>query len=292
MCDSKSRLTKYLNVSGVHAVEVEAVRDGSHSHQAAAAVAAAGVESKESEGVEDEVFTIAMTTCRRLNHFISVARNVNDIVFSYSHIFVIEILVVDDGSSLEDREAMLRTFPSFVFVFKSEQSRGHASSLNMIMRHVDTRFFLYLEDDWQLLRDPVLSSVLRAATVSPPPPTPQLLLQELIRLSIHVIQDSLRYRNASYVHEPVAQVFLNDQRQRRCALGKVHVDTDTCEGRMFCRHCDVKDIGRGGWRREAVPGPGPASASVPGARGEAELEKAVTIPYSLHEFGVLYEVRE
>ena len=64
---------------------------------------------------------------------------------------VCEIIVVDDASSNEDRTKMVELFPDFHFVFKSDEKRGHATSMNMIVKMVKTRYLLYLEDDFLIL---------------------------------------------------------------------------------------------------------------------------------------------
>ena len=44
-----------------------------------------------------------------------------------------KFIVIDDGSSQEDISKMKRAFPDFAFLIKSENSKGHAKSLNMIL---------------------------------------------------------------------------------------------------------------------------------------------------------------
>ena len=71
--------------------------------------------------------------------------------------FVKEVVIVDDSSSDADRAEMLRLYGDFTFVMKAHSQRGHASSLNMLMAHVKTRYFIYLEDDWKLLPIPYVA---------------------------------------------------------------------------------------------------------------------------------------
>jgi hypothetical protein len=49
---------------------------------------------------------------------------------------------------------MLQEWPDFEWVFKSpdEASRGHATSMNIIARLTQTRYLVYLEDDWVALK--------------------------------------------------------------------------------------------------------------------------------------------
>ena len=281
----KSVLSKLLNVTMLHPCDIEMVRNGTIFRPEGEDFSRAKEQKHRSEGHVDQSlsqtpipFTIAMTTCRRLGHFLSVAKHIESFVYSFSESFVTEVMVVDDGSPDADRLSMLRAFPNFTFIFKSIQSRGHAASLNMIMKHVTTRFFLYLEDDWKLLREPILSPPLLKGVIDKHNGNaPELILQRLIRISIQIIEDSLKYRNESHVHEPITQVFLNDQRTSPCAMGLVSSDID-CGNLTSCQ-CDAGEIGYGGWPREAVVHKY--------SKGNKTL---MTIPYSLHEFGLRYEV--
>ena len=60
-----------------------------------------------------------------------------------------EVIVVDDGSSNEDRIKMRSRNPNFKFIFKNESQKGHAHSMNILVEHVKTEYFIYVEDDWQ-----------------------------------------------------------------------------------------------------------------------------------------------
>ena len=49
------------------------------------------------------------------------------------------VIVIDDGSSERDRLDMMREFPNVDFVLKNnEEHRGHAWSMNLLLRLVQT----------------------------------------------------------------------------------------------------------------------------------------------------------
>lgn len=91
--------------------------------------------------------TLSITTCRRLSHFVDT---VCSFLNACSDIDRIDrFLCIDDGSSKADRAEMKRLFPFFDFVFKGAADKGHARSLNQVMRMVETPYLLHLEDDWR-----------------------------------------------------------------------------------------------------------------------------------------------
>jgi hypothetical protein len=68
---------------------------------------------------------------------------------------VLEWVVVDDNSSPEDRAAMVWEFGARVtFVFKPPAAKGHAASMNLLLRRVKdsgATWWVHLEDDWEFL---------------------------------------------------------------------------------------------------------------------------------------------
>ena len=46
---------------------------------------------------------------------------------------------MDDASSMKDRSDMLLNYPNFTFIFKSALDKGHANSLNILIKVVKTR---------------------------------------------------------------------------------------------------------------------------------------------------------
>ena len=100
--------------------------------------------------------TIVFTTCKRLDKFL---RTANALISSlkrqgvYGTKYIEDIVVIDDQSSVQDRQKMANSFPTFKFVFKEPHQRGHAPSLNMILydhnivpSHIN--YVMYFEDDW------------------------------------------------------------------------------------------------------------------------------------------------
>src|SRR5688572_5045814 len=89
--------------------------------------------------------TLAFCSCRRVELLLqtvaSVRANLEDIDQ------VERIVVIDDNSPVVQRRAMLERYPEFDYVFKGPASRGHALSLNYLLRKLDTEWLLYWEDD-------------------------------------------------------------------------------------------------------------------------------------------------
>ena len=160
--------------------------------------------------------TIGLTTCKRLGHFRSTMRGLCGalgVATPGSHPSVARVLVVDDGSSEDDRVAMAREWPDVDFFHKAPRFKGHAQSLNLLLRLVETRYFLYLEDDWLAL--------------------PHIDAQHILHEPLAVIEQ------AQAAGEPLVQVLLNDQATRGCAYA-------------IPESCGPDDLGRAGWHRAAV----------------------------------------
>lgn len=92
--------------------------------------------------------TITMTTCKRYELF---ERTVKSVVRCIQDInkYVKEWIVVDDNSSPQDRERMQTNFPFITYVFKTYAQKGHARSMNLILKRVTTPYILHVEDDMQ-----------------------------------------------------------------------------------------------------------------------------------------------
>ena len=90
--------------------------------------------------------TFVITTCKRLDFFIDT---INRFLYHCRDVHVINRwLCIDDNSSEEDRIAMKKEFPFFNFILKTEDNKGHAKSLNMMLDSVKTKYVLLFEDDW------------------------------------------------------------------------------------------------------------------------------------------------
>jgi len=159
--------------------------------------------------------TIALTTCKRLKHFQATMRGLiralDDALFRVA----CRVIVVDDSSSQEDRAEMAAEFPEIDFLLKSPRSRGHAHSMNLLLRLVETRYLLYLEDDWLAL--------------------PGANAMDVVFDAIAIM------RHAARQGEPLAQVLLNDQSSRGCAYA-------------VSEHCGADVLGTAGWPRHTSGG--------------------------------------
>lgn len=97
----------------------------------------------------DADVTLTVTTCQRLDLF---ERTVNSFLNCCQDLERIHRFVcVDDNSSPADRQRMQQRYPFFDFIFKEEQDKGHARSMNLLREEVLTPYWLHLEDDWEFL---------------------------------------------------------------------------------------------------------------------------------------------
>lgn len=91
--------------------------------------------------------TFTVTTCKRLDRFIDTMTNlllkVNDLEL------IDKWILIDDNSSESDREYMMREYPFFTFIMKKPEERGHAKSMNMLWKAIDTTYVMHFEDDWR-----------------------------------------------------------------------------------------------------------------------------------------------
>ena len=140
------------------------------------------------EVLEGCYLTVAITTCKRLPLFF---KTVDSFLSSLGGLEkamtdICTFLVVDDSSPEEERREMESRYPSFTFVWKRPEDRGHARSMNAILSMVETRYLLYLEDDWLFLPGDGFSAI----------------ISEPI---------------AALRHSQVSQILLNSQASRECA---------------------------------------------------------------------------
>lgn len=132
--------------------------------------------------------TLGLTTCKRLHHYLETIDALQKT--GILELLKSQVIVIDDGSSLEDRIYMESRNPEFTFVWKGVGAKGHAKSMNLFMRIVTTRYFLYIEDDWKFIGLSLDAHVLQAICI----------LQHGIPIPIH-------------------EVLFNEQSQRPCSLG-------------------------------------------------------------------------
>ncbi len=93
------------------------------------------------------LFTFSITTCKRLDLFMRTMYSFLNCCEDYS--LIDDWICVDDNSSEEDRKIMKEKYPFFTFIFKGEDEKGHARSMNLIRQKVKTPYLCHLEDDWE-----------------------------------------------------------------------------------------------------------------------------------------------
>jgi hypothetical protein len=95
--------------------------------------------------------TLTMTTCKRYDLF---EKTVNSLLRNVKDLYMIErFICIDDNSSHEDRNKMLKNYPFFEFMFKKNDQKGHVFSMNAIKKKLtdEDKYILHLEDDWVFL---------------------------------------------------------------------------------------------------------------------------------------------
>lgn len=95
--------------------------------------------------------TLTMTTCKRYDLF---EKTVNSLLQNVKDLYMVErFICIDDNSSHEDRNKMLKNYPFFEFVFKKKDQKGHVFSMNMLKKKLteEDKYIFHLEDDWIFL---------------------------------------------------------------------------------------------------------------------------------------------
>lgn len=98
---------------------------------------------------EKQLITITSTTCKRLDLFKKTVNSFLECCLDFDKFEIDKWFIIDDNSSLEDREEMKKLYPFMTFYYKTPAQKGHARSINLMLRHVDTPYLFHLEDDWQ-----------------------------------------------------------------------------------------------------------------------------------------------
>jgi len=96
-----------------------------------------------------QLVTITSTTCKRLDLFKKTINSFLECCLDFDKFEIDKWLVMDDNSSQEDQDEMKRLYPFMTFYNKSRAQKGHARSINLMLRHVETPYIFHLEDDWQ-----------------------------------------------------------------------------------------------------------------------------------------------
>lgn len=92
--------------------------------------------------------TLTMTTCKRYDLF---EKTVNSLLRNVKDLYMVErFICIDDNSSHEDRNKMLKNYPFFEFMFKKNDQKGHVFSMNAIKKKLTDKdkYIFHLEDDW------------------------------------------------------------------------------------------------------------------------------------------------
>jgi hypothetical protein len=107
---------------------------------------------------KNPVVTVTITSCKRLPLFLRTIESFMRCCVD-PH-FIKEYVCVDDNSSEEDRNVMIKTFPFIRFIFKGSDEKGHAVSMQILTKEVKTPFMLHLEDDWLFFNRVCISDML------------------------------------------------------------------------------------------------------------------------------------
>ena len=96
---------------------------------------------------------LSFTTCKRLdlfqqtlNSFMQLCGDIQKIDYFYC---------VDDNSSFEDREQMMRLYPFVNYYFKRIDEKGHRPSMNIIwdkIKELQPKYWIHMEDDWLFIK--------------------------------------------------------------------------------------------------------------------------------------------
>ena len=101
------------------------------------------------KGDKKQLITITSTTCKRLDLFKKTINSFLECCLDFDKFEIDKWLVMDDNSSQEDRDEMKKLYPFMTFYNKTRAQKGHARSINLMLRHVNTPYLFHLEDDWQ-----------------------------------------------------------------------------------------------------------------------------------------------
>lgn len=95
------------------------------------------------------IITITTTTCKRLDLFKRTINSFLECCLDLTHYNIDKWYVIDDNSSEEERIEMQTLYPFMTFIHKTRVQKGHARSLNMLLKRINTKYLFNLEDDWQ-----------------------------------------------------------------------------------------------------------------------------------------------
>jgi hypothetical protein len=92
---------------------------------------------------------LSITSCKRYDLF---EKTINSLLICFKDIHLIDyFFCVDDNSSNDDRNIMIKKYPFFKFYLKKENQKGHLHSMNIIFNklvELKPKYWIHLEDDW------------------------------------------------------------------------------------------------------------------------------------------------
>lgn len=98
---------------------------------------------------KEPLVTFTTTTCKRLDLFKNTINSFLACCLDLTTLGIDKWYVIDDNSTEEDRGEMQRLYPFITLIKKTPSQKGHARSLNMLLKLVKTKYLFNLEDDWQ-----------------------------------------------------------------------------------------------------------------------------------------------
>ena len=101
------------------------------------------------KGGKEPLVTFTTTTCKRLDLFKKTINSFLTCCLDLTTLGIDKWYVIDDNSTEEDRDEMQRLYPFITLIKKTPSQKGHARSLNMLLKLIKTKYLFNLEDDWQ-----------------------------------------------------------------------------------------------------------------------------------------------
>lgn len=98
---------------------------------------------------QNPIITITTTTCKRLDLFKKTINSFIECCLDLTKYEIDKWYVIDDNSSQEDFDEMKKLYPFLTFIRKTPSQKGHARSINMLLKRIKTPYLFNLEDDWQ-----------------------------------------------------------------------------------------------------------------------------------------------
>ena len=98
---------------------------------------------------KEPLITITTTTCKRLDLFKKTINSFLECCLDLTKLGIDKWYVIDDNSTDKDRLEMQTLYPFITMIKKTPSQKGHARSINMLLKLVKTKYIFNLEDDWQ-----------------------------------------------------------------------------------------------------------------------------------------------